>query len=71
MAVATRERTMAERPQPARSPSRLFEPGEATLEASILRLWDELVADGRADCPVCGGPMVASGGCERCGAELT
>ena len=71
MTVATRERTMVEQPRPARSPSRLFEPGEATLEDSVLRLWDELVAEGRAECPVCGGAMSASGGCEGCGAELT
>jgi hypothetical protein len=71
MAVATRERTTVEQPQPAGSPSRLFEPGGATLEDSILRLWGELVAEGSAECPVCGGPMAASGGCEGCGAELS
>jgi hypothetical protein len=71
MAVATRERTLVERPQPARRPSRLFEPGGATLEDSILRLWDELVAAGRVECPVCGGAMSAPGGCEGCGAELS
>jgi tRNA(Ile2) C34 agmatinyltransferase TiaS len=71
MAVATTERFVAEQPQTTGTSSKLFEPGGTTLEDSILRVWDDLVADGPADCPVCGGAMSAAGGCEGCGAELT
>jgi hypothetical protein len=71
MAVATREHAVVEQPQRTGTPSKLFEPGGATLEDSILGVWDDLVADGRADCPVCGGSMSAAGGCEACGAELS
>jgi hypothetical protein len=45
-----------------------------TLEAVILRAWDELVWDGRCACPVCGGGMSAgegpAGTCESCGSAL-
>jgi hypothetical protein len=70
-AVATREPVLAERP-PARAPEeRLFEPGGLTLEDAVLGLWDELVTSGRAECPVCGGSIAPSAGCESCGAELS
>jgi hypothetical protein len=70
-AVATREPAVAERP-PARTPEeRLFEPGGWTLEDVVLGLWDELVTSGRAECPVCGGSIAPSAGCESCGAALS
>lgn len=70
-AVATREPTLAERP-PAEAPApRLFEPGGVTLEDVVLGAWEELVVEGRAECPVCGASMARTGGCESCGAELS
>jgi hypothetical protein len=70
-AVATREPAVAERP-PAKAPEpRLFEPGGSTLEDVVLGLWEELVAEGRAECPVCGGSITPAAGCESCGAELS
>jgi hypothetical protein len=68
-ALATREDSVVERPRP--TPSKLFEPGGATLEDSILGVWGELVAEGNAGCPICGGSMSAADGCEACGAELS
>lgn len=50
---------------------RLFEPGGATLEDSILGVCEELAATGRAECPVCGGRLRVRGACEGCGSELT
>jgi hypothetical protein len=68
-AVATREPSGAvmERPQLGSQP--LFDDG-VTLEDRILRVWEDLVAEGRADCPVCGGSMTAGSGCRDCGAAL-
>ena len=74
-ALATRQDVSAARPRAAEdSPgarSTLFEPGGTTLEDSILGVWEDLVADGRAQCPVCAGAMDVAGGCEGCGAELS
>ena len=69
-ALATRERAVAERPRVDDGASRLFQPGSVSLEDSILAVWAGLVADGRADCPVCGGSIAADGGCAGCGSEL-
>jgi hypothetical protein len=74
--LATRQDVAAERPgvgdaSSSRAASALFEPGGTTLEDSILGVWDELVAEGNAACPVCGDSMSAAGGCEACGAELS
>jgi tRNA(Ile2) C34 agmatinyltransferase TiaS len=70
-AVATDVRPVAERP-PAETPApRLFEPGGITLEEVVLGVWEDLVAEGRGACPVCGGSLSAAGGCESCGAELS
>ena len=71
-ALATRE-AVAEQQHAAHGPSRLFEPGGATLEDVVLRVWEDLAAEGRAVCPVCGGPMSpsAAGGCPACGSELS
>lgn len=54
----------------SQTPERLFEPGGATLEDSVLRTWSELAEGGRAECPVCGGHLRAHEGCDGCGAEL-
>jgi hypothetical protein len=70
-AVATRDRVLAERP-PVEAPApRLFESGGVTLEDVVLDLWEDLRAEGRASCPVCGGSMARASGCEFCGAELS
>ncbi len=57
-------------PQTEHSDARLFEPDGPTLEDLVLGAWEELVAEGRAECPVCGGAMSAPAGCEGCGTEL-
>jgi hypothetical protein len=54
-----------------RSATRLFEPGGVTLEDVVLGAWDDLVADGDAECPACGGRMSMLTGCEECGSELS
>jgi tRNA(Ile2) C34 agmatinyltransferase TiaS len=71
--LATREQIVAEQPQSDPGASRLFEPGGATLEDVVLRVWEDLMADGRAVCPVCGGSMSpsADGGCPACGSKLS
>ena len=54
-----------------RSAMRLFEPHGLTLEDVVLGAWEDLVAGGPAECPVCGGQMRAAGGCAGCGADLS
>ena len=68
-ALATREQAVAEQRQAGQGASKLFEPGGATLEDVVLRVWEDLAAEGRAVCPVCGGSMSpsADGGCRTCG----
>ncbi len=56
---------------PRREAVRLFEPGRATLENRIAALWTQLVAEGKADCPVCHQEMIAGVPCESCGSELS
>ncbi|MGH2963558.1 MAG: hypothetical protein ACRDL3_15415, partial [Solirubrobacterales bacterium] len=58
-AVATglRRDSGSAEPRAGRSAERLFEPGGLTLEDVVLGAWEALVADGRAECPVCGGAM--------------
>jgi hypothetical protein len=58
-------------PRTEGSAERLFESGGPTLEDVVLGVWDELVADGRADCPVCRGAMSMLGGCAECGSDLS
>jgi hypothetical protein len=53
------------------SAERLFESGGPTLEDVVLGAWEELVAEGRAECPVCGGAMSMLGGCAECGSDLS
>jgi hypothetical protein len=69
VAVATHERPGAAAQHVGAPDARLFEPGKVTLEDVVLALCDDLSAEGRADCPVCGGAMVRAG-CKSCGAEL-
>jgi tRNA(Ile2) C34 agmatinyltransferase TiaS len=54
-----------------RSAMRLFEAPGLTLEDVVLGAWEDLVAGGPAECPVCGGSMRAAGGCESCGSDLS
>ena len=58
-------------PQTEGSATRLFEPGGLTLEDVVLGAWEELVADGGAECPVCGGAMSMLDGCAGCGSDLS
>src|SRR2546423_791660 len=41
------------------------------LEDVVLGAWEDLVAGGPAECPVCGGSMRAAGGCRSCGSDLS
>jgi tRNA(Ile2) C34 agmatinyltransferase TiaS len=50
---------------------RLFESPGSTLEDVVLGAWEDLVAGGPAECPVCGGSMRSAGGCEDCGTDLS
>jgi hypothetical protein len=50
---------------------RLFEPHGLTLEDRVLGAWEDLVAGGPAECPVCGGSMRAASGCQSCGSDLS
>jgi tRNA(Ile2) C34 agmatinyltransferase TiaS len=54
-----------------RSAMRLFRPHGLTLEDRVLGAWEDLVAGGPAECPVCGGSMRAAGGCSDCGSDLS
>ena len=51
--------------------ARLFEPQGLTLEDVVLDAWEDLVAGGPAECPVCGGSMRGAGGCGSCGSDLS
>ena len=62
------------RPAARRPDQRLFEPsssGEVSLEDWILAAWEDLIANGRAGCPICEGRMDAGTGCDSCGSELS
>ena len=71
-ALATREQeaVATERPQRARLAPPLFDDG-LTLEDRILGVWEDLVVEGRAACPVCGGSVAAGSPCSGCGSELS
>ena len=71
-ALATRERAVAERPQAGPRRVEAVRAGRRDASrTSILAVWEDLVAEGRADCPVCGGSISADGGCAGCGSELS
>ena len=72
-ATATRAplRTPERGAAPGQLRDRLFEPGSVTLEEAILAVWQDLVTEGRAECPVCGGSISVEGGCPACGSELS
>ena len=61
---------LEERPQLQPNAPRLFESAGSTLEDYVLGAWEDLVTDGRAECPVCGGQTSPSG-CGDCGSELS
>jgi hypothetical protein len=73
-AVATHRRSalVTDPPAAERPAARLFEPraGGVSLEDKILRTWEDLAGRGDAGCPVCGGRMRVTAGCEACGSEL-
>jgi hypothetical protein len=50
---------------------RLFEPKGLTLEDLILGAWEDLLAGGPAECPVCGGKMRGAAPCGDCGSDLS
>lgn len=66
-AVATTQRRSLCEESDAYSP---FDDG-VTLEDRILGVWEALVVEGRAACPVCGGSMAPATGCTGCGSELS
>lgn len=70
-ALATRERPAAAMERPQRDAGRRRFDDGVTLEARILGTWEDLVAEGRAACPVCGGSMAAGAPCTGCGSELS
>jgi hypothetical protein len=60
-----------QRGQPRRQTACRPEPGRATLDDRISALWTRLVADGTAECPVCGDELAADRPCTGCGSELS
>ena len=74
-AVATPERRalVGDPPATEHPAARRFKPrtGGVSLEDSILRTWEDLIGQGSAGCPVCGGRMHPTAGCDHCGTELS
>ena len=71
-ALVTEERPrLHEERATGRSATRLFEPSGSTLEDLILGAWEDLVAGGPAECPVCRGRLRLSSGCTDCGSALS
>ena len=70
-ATATHSPELTDDATTERSAARLFEPGGLTLEDVILGAWEDLLAGGPAECPVCGGQLHAAGGCAGCGSDLS
>jgi hypothetical protein len=71
VATDTSRASRSAEPRANRSEARLFEPGGVTLEDVVLGAWEELVAEGVAECPVCGGRVSMLAGCGDCGSELS
>ena len=55
---------------PRREAKRLFEPSKATLDERIAGIWERLIADGAAECPVCRAELATGRPCSSCGSEL-
>ena len=70
MSTAVATEGLIVRPDLAHSAQRLFKPSGSTLEDRILGAWEDLAAQGRAECPVCRGGL-ESAGCKSCGSELS
>ena len=65
--------TLLETPVAGLAPERHTEHGGLTLEERLDLVLGEVHADGRAECPVCGGGMQRAGahvGCGDCGSKL-
>ena len=71
IAVATGSAPTIKHSELARSAQRLFESSGSTLEDSILGAWEDLAANGRAECPVCRDPVLTADGCSSCGSNLS
>jgi hypothetical protein len=71
MAIASHPSELTIDATAERSAMRLFEPHGLTLEDVVLGAWEDLVAGGPAECPVCGGSIRAVGGCASCGSDLS
>jgi len=70
-AIATHSPELAIDATTERSAMRLFEPKGLTLEDMILGAWEDLLAGGPAECPVCGGKMRSPAPCGDCGSDLS
>jgi hypothetical protein len=70
-ATATHSPELASDATTERSAARLFEPRGLTLEDTILGAWEDLLAGGPAECPVCGDTMRVASGCRGCGSDLS
>jgi hypothetical protein len=76
-AVATHGRSalVTDPPAAERPAARLFEPrrpdGGVSLEERLLAVWEDLTREGHAGCPVCGGRINVTSGCEACGSDLS
>ncbi len=57
--------------EPVRAAKPPFEPKGSTLEDMVLGAWEDLVLDGRAQCPVCSGEVLTPDGCATCGSHLS
>ena len=70
-ATATQSPELAIDAPTERSAMRLFEPHGLTLEDIVLGAWEDLLAGGPAECPVCGGKMRSPAPCGDCGSDLS
>ena len=57
--------------EPVRSAQPPFAAARPTLEDTILGAWEDLVLDGRTQCPVCSGEVLTADGCTDCGSHLS
>lgn len=66
-ALATEPRALARPPRQAEPKP---EPRRATLDDRVSAVWRRLVAEGAAECLVCGADTRAGEPCRGCGSEL-